>query len=90
MRKNFKGIFSLLAIILLMLTGCSTSGAKTKRFKCGTDKTDEVVLYVTRHGKTMFNTVHRAQGWSDTPLTDDGVKVAEQLGKGLKEKEDYL
>ena len=86
MRKNFKGIFSLLAIILLMLTGCSTSGAKTSDSNASTDKTDEVVLYVTRHGKTMFNTVHRAQGWSDTPLTDDGVKVAEQLGKGLKEK----
>ncbi|MDT2566769.1 histidine phosphatase family protein [Enterococcus avium] len=86
MCKNFKGIFSLLAIILLMLTGCSTSGAKTSDSNASTDKTDEVVLYVTRHGKTMFNTVHRAQGWSDTPLTDDGVKVAEQLGKGLKEK----
>lgn len=86
MRKNFKGIFSLLAIILLMLTGCSTSGAKTSDSNASTDKTDEVVLYVTRHGKTMFNTVHRAQGWSDTPLTEDGVKVAEQLGKGLKEK----
>ncbi|HAH13997.1 MAG TPA: histidine phosphatase family protein, partial [Pantoea agglomerans] len=27
----------------------------------------DVTLYVTRHGKTMFNTVHRAQGWADTP-----------------------
>ena len=26
-------------------------------------------LYVIRHGKTMFNTIGRAQGWSDTPLT---------------------
>lgn len=23
-------------------------------------------LYVIRHGKTMFNTMGRAQGWSDT------------------------
>lgn len=44
----------------------------------------EVVLYVTRHGKTMFNTVQRAQGWSDTPLTQAGIDVAEQLGRGLK------
>ncbi|MGK3143174.1 histidine phosphatase family protein [Pantoea sp. C2G6] len=44
----------------------------------------DVMLYVTRHGKTMFNTVHRAQGWSDTPLTASGAAVAEQLGRGLK------
>ncbi|CNH91874.1 phosphoglycerate mutase [Yersinia massiliensis] len=46
-----------------------------------------VTIYVTRHGKTMFNTVHRVQGWADTPLTAAGVTVAEQLGKGLKEVE---
>ncbi|OCG37231.1 MULTISPECIES: histidine phosphatase family protein [unclassified Gilliamella] len=46
---------------------------------------DDVYLYVTRHGKTMFNNVHRAQGWSDTPLTKPGVEVAEQLGRGLKD-----
>ncbi|WP_054950330.1 phosphoglycerate mutase family protein [Numidum massiliense] len=49
-------------------------------------KGNEVVLYVTRHGKTHFNTVRRVQGWSDTPLTDEGVRVAEQLGKGLKKE----
>lgn len=45
----------------------------------------DVYLYVTRHGKTMFNTVHRVQGWSDTPLTQPGIDVAEQLGRGLKD-----
>ncbi|QIQ21683.1 histidine phosphatase family protein [Zophobihabitans entericus] len=45
----------------------------------------DVYLYVTRHGKTMFNTVHRAQGWSDTPLTQPGIEVAQQLGRGLKD-----
>ncbi|RJT47632.1 histidine phosphatase family protein [Rahnella woolbedingensis] len=45
----------------------------------------EVTIYVTRHGKTLFNAAHRAQGWSDTPLTAAGVEVAEQLGRGLKE-----
>ena len=29
-------------------------------------------LYIVRHGKTMFNTIDRAQGWSDTPLTAVG------------------
>jgi probable phosphoglycerate mutase len=45
-----------------------------------------VVFYVMRHGKTLFNTVERAQGWSDTPLTAPGVEAAEQLGRGLAAK----
>lgn len=42
-----------------------------------------VTVYLTRHGKTMFNTVGRVQGWCDTPLTEAGAKVAADLGKGL-------
>jgi len=45
----------------------------------------DVYLYVARHGKTMFNTVHRAQGWADTPLTVPGIEVAKQLGRGVKD-----
>ena len=40
-------------------------------------------LYLVRHGKTVFNTVGRLQGWSDSPLTPEGREVAENLGKGL-------
>lgn len=42
-------------------------------------------LYIARHGKTMFNTIGRAQGWSDTPLTEDGERGIRELGVGLKE-----
>ncbi|MBP2100127.1 histidine phosphatase family protein [Enterococcus rivorum] len=42
-------------------------------------------LYIIRHGKTMFNTIGRTQGWSDTPLTNEGEKVIQQLGIGLKD-----
>ena len=41
-------------------------------------------LYVIRHGKTMFNTLGRAQGWSDTPLTQEGERGVQELGIGLK------
>ena len=41
-------------------------------------------LYVIRHGKTMFNTLGRAQGWSDTPLTQEGERGIQELGIGLK------
>ncbi|MDH6363662.1 broad specificity phosphatase PhoE [Enterococcus sp. PF1-24] len=83
---------SLVLVSLLAFAGCGTSTTDTSSTAASTvessvvatEEPQEVVLYVTRHGKTMFNTVHRAQGWSDTPLTDAGVEVAEQLGAGLK------
>ncbi|WP_147199961.1 histidine phosphatase family protein [Pantoea sp. CCBC3-3-1] len=53
-------------------------------FSAGECFAADVYLYVARHGKTLFNTVHRAQGWSDTPLTSEGVDVARKLGEGLK------
>lgn len=42
-------------------------------------------LYIVRHGKTMFNTIGRAQGWSDTPLTPVGERGIRELGIGLRE-----
>ncbi|WP_242301078.1 histidine phosphatase family protein [Bacillus cereus group sp. BfR-BA-01423] len=44
-----------------------------------------VTSYVTRHGKTILNTNHRAQGWADSPLVEKGVEVASNLGTGLKD-----
>lgn len=44
----------------------------------------KVTFYVTRHGETMYNTMDKVQGWSDTPLTLKGIKMAELIGKGLK------
>ena len=42
-------------------------------------------LYIVRHGKTMFNTIGRAQGWSDTPLTAEGERgIRELLQKMLR------
>ena len=45
----------------------------------------KTTLYIVRHGKTMFNTIGRTQGWSDTPLTHEGEEVIHQLGIGLKD-----
>ena len=42
-------------------------------------------LFVIRHGRTMFNTIGRAQGWSDTPLTAEGERGIQALGSGLRE-----
>lgn len=81
-----KKISSIVVILLmsLSLVACG-NGGETKSAP-EKEKNEKVTIYVTRHGKTMFNQVHRAQGWSDTPLTKDGRDVASDLGKGLKGK----
>lgn len=45
----------------------------------------KITFYIVRHGKTILNTLNKVQGWSDTPLTKEGIEVAENLGKGLKD-----
>ncbi len=41
----------------------------------------KTTLYIVRHGKTMFNTIERVQGWCDTPLTKQGQEGIHYLGK---------
>lgn len=49
-------------------------------------KDDGIInIYFARHGKTLLNTFDRVQGWADSPLTEDGIRVARYLGEGLKE-----
>ena len=52
--------------------------------KTNTTADDEINIYFARHGKTLLNTFDRVQGWVDSPLTDDGKRVARYLGEGLK------
>lgn len=40
-------------------------------------------LYFIRHGETLSNTWHTLQGWSDTPLTANGIMQGKALGRGL-------
>lgn len=44
----------------------------------------ETRLYIARHGRTLFNAMGRVQGWSDTPLTEEGREGIKELGIGLK------
>lgn len=48
------------------------------------ESSSRVVIYLTRHGKTILNTLDRVQGWADSPLTEEGALVAHDLGRGLK------
>ncbi|MFD2444746.1 histidine phosphatase family protein [Bacillus sp. CGMCC 1.16607] len=42
-------------------------------------------LYITRHGETVWNTQKRMQGWSDSDLTENGIRNALSLGERLKD-----
>ena len=44
-----------------------------------------VTFYLVRHGETQYNVEEKMQGWCDSPLTDNGVAMAKQLGKGLSD-----
>ncbi|MCI9142392.1 MAG: histidine phosphatase family protein [Lachnospiraceae bacterium] len=43
-----------------------------------------VTFYIVRHGETLLNSLGRAQGWSDSPLTDNGKRTAMELGLEIK------
>lgn len=45
----------------------------------------KVNFYIVRHGRTLMNTLHRVQGWCDSPLTEEGIRSAQYLGVGLKD-----
>ena len=38
-----------------------------------------ISFYVVRHGETLLNSLGRAQGWSDSPLTANGKKTAKLI-----------
>lgn len=78
-----KKIKYILLAVFLVITPFSFAQKKNTASKKSKDNT--VVLYITRHGKTILNTMDRVQGWADTPLTPAGVEVAEFLGKGLQD-----
>ena len=40
-------------------------------------------FYLVRHGETLFNTRGVCQGWSDSPLTEEGVAMARKLGESF-------
>lgn len=43
-----------------------------------------VHLHLVRHGQTVFNRYNRLQGWSDSPLTEQGQADARRAGEKLR------
>lgn len=40
-------------------------------------------FYFIRHGRTLFNTQHKVQGWCDSPLVEEGVEAVRAIGSKL-------
>ncbi|MDT6979378.1 histidine phosphatase family protein [Levilactobacillus zymae] len=81
--KQLKMALSVVAVAtgaLALAGGSTTAQAKKKT------TTKPVTIYLTRHGETTGNVMGRVQGWSDFPLTSNGLAVANNLGRGLKGK----
>lgn len=43
-------------------------------------------LYIIRHGETEWNKVKRLQGQTDIPLAEEGIRLARETGKGMREE----
>jgi probable phosphoglycerate mutase len=67
-----------LTAIIMFASAATCSAAEMK-------DDGSINIYFARHGKTLLNTFDRVQGWADSPLTEDGIRVARYLGEGLKE-----
>lgn len=37
------------------------------------------IVYLMRHGQTLFNELKKVQGWCDSPLTELGKEQARQV-----------
>lgn len=71
-------LFILIGAVMFLVVGCN-------QVENGNVDPDEpITLYFTRHGRTMLNTMDISQGWIDSPLTPEGIEVAEKLGSGLE------
>jgi broad specificity phosphatase PhoE len=42
-------------------------------------------IYLLRHGQTCSNLWHKIQGGVDSPLTEEGINQAKEMGRYFKE-----
>lgn len=42
------------------------------------------ILYLMRHGQTLFNKMRKIQGFCDSPLTEEGIQQAQKVGAYFK------
>ena len=67
---------------LILLLASTLAFARDKKQTEAAPKT--VTLVLLRHGQSVWNVENRFTGWSDVPLTEAGVKGAQDAGAALK------
>ena len=45
-----------------------------------------MIVSIIRHGTTVWNTLKKIQGQADPPLNEEGIALATELGKRLKDE----
>ncbi|WP_211748674.1 histidine phosphatase family protein [Paenibacillus sp. Marseille-Q4541] len=82
-----KSIFKLFSVLMALFVLSSFSAGSVGASADNTVKKEDqgITFYLVRHGETIFNVQERMQGFSDSPLTEKGIEVAENLGRGLKD-----
>ncbi|MFD0616104.1 histidine phosphatase family protein [Paenibacillus sp. GCM10027629] len=83
MKKKIASAISVMMVAMLMVVYTAAAAGASDGNQAQNGKT--ITFYLVRHGETVFNTQKRLQGYSDSPLTEEGIKVAENLGRGLKD-----
>lgn len=72
----------LLIMISVLITACSSKENPNNKANI---EENTITIYMIRHGKTWFNTTEQVQGFSDTPLTEEGLIMTEKSGESLKD-----
>lgn len=70
--------------VSLLILGSATVFGAEKAPTPGHHSDEPITIWFVRHGKTILNTLDRVQGWADSPLTEEGRRMAAYLGQGLK------
>ena len=47
-------------------------------------------IYITRHGETDWNRLHKVTGWSDVPLNETGLEQARELASIITSRKDEM
>ncbi|WP_449603704.1 histidine phosphatase family protein [Paenibacillus sp. Marseille-Q9583] len=85
MNKSLSKLFTvMMAFFVLSSFSVGNVGANADNTAKKEDQDQGITFYLVRHGETIFNVQERMQGFSDSPLTEKGIEVAENLGRGLK------
>jgi len=87
MKKHLFTLFMSASILFVTGCGSASSNNSANSNDSTTDDSNEVTLYIVRHGETMLNETDRVQGWADAVLTPDGEKNVSDAGEGLADIE---